>query len=159
MLIVCPNCSTSYAIDPTSLGSAGRIVRCARRKTTWFADGAKPEPELTAVEAATNAERAFTGVLRPDHPVNSSSRLNIGLLWRKREIPPSRKNIQSLRRRRPPSSMRRRSYRQSSHRRIPPGVRFFPKTASLFAAVGLRNLKFANMRISKETGRHHRLYH
>jgi predicted Zn finger-like uncharacterized protein len=72
MLIVCPNCSTSYAIDPTSLGSAGRIVRCARRKTTWFADGAKPEPELTAVEAETYAERAFTGVLRPDHPVNSS---------------------------------------------------------------------------------------
>jgi len=34
-------------------------------------------------------------------------------------------------------------------------VRFFPKTTSLFAAVGLpvnlRNLKFANMRISKET--------
>ena len=57
---------------PTSLGSAGRIVRCARRKTTWFADGAKPEPELTAVEAETYAERAFTGVLRPDHPVNSS---------------------------------------------------------------------------------------
>jgi predicted Zn finger-like uncharacterized protein len=72
MLIVCPNCSTPYAIDPTSLGSAGRTVRCARCKGTWFADGAKPEPELTAVDAETAAEGTFTGVLRPDHPVNSS---------------------------------------------------------------------------------------
>src|SRR5262245_12917956 len=72
MLIVCPNCSTSYAIDPTSLGSAGRTVRCARCKTTWFADGAKPEPELTAVDAGTAVEEAFTGVLRPGHSVNSS---------------------------------------------------------------------------------------
>ena len=34
-------------------------------------------------------------------------------------------------------------------------VRFFPQTASLFSAIGLpvnlRNLKFENMRISKET--------
>src|SRR5215475_13684267 len=72
MLIVCPNCSTSYAIDPTSLGLAGRTVRCARCKGTWFADGAKPEPELIAVDAGTAAEGTFTGVLRPDHPVNSS---------------------------------------------------------------------------------------
>jgi predicted Zn finger-like uncharacterized protein len=72
MLIACPNCSTSYAIDPTSLGPAGRTVRCARCKGTWFADGAKPEPELTAVDAGTAAEGTFTGVLRPDHPVNSS---------------------------------------------------------------------------------------
>ena len=72
MLIVCPNCSTSYAIDPTSLGSAGRTVRCARCKGTWFADGAKPESELIAVDAGTAAEGTFTGVLRPDHQVNSS---------------------------------------------------------------------------------------
>src|SRR5262245_42468669 len=74
MLIVCPNCSTSYAIDPTSLGSAGRTVRCARCKTSWFAEGPKPESELTAVDAGiAAAEGTFTGVLRPDHPVNSSS--------------------------------------------------------------------------------------
>ncbi|MGB7658350.1 MAG: MJ0042-type zinc finger domain-containing protein, partial [Pseudolabrys sp.] len=33
MLIACPNCSTSYMIDPASLGEAGRTVRCARCKT------------------------------------------------------------------------------------------------------------------------------
>ena len=37
MLIVCPSCATSYMIDPASLGAAGRTVRCARCKATWFA--------------------------------------------------------------------------------------------------------------------------
>ena len=27
MLIVCPNCATSYMIDPSALGSGGRTVR------------------------------------------------------------------------------------------------------------------------------------
>lgn len=37
MLIVCPNCATSYKVEETSLGSEGRTVRCARCKVTWFA--------------------------------------------------------------------------------------------------------------------------
>ncbi len=37
MLIVCPSCATSYMIDPASVGAAGRMVRCARCKETWFA--------------------------------------------------------------------------------------------------------------------------
>jgi predicted Zn finger-like uncharacterized protein len=37
MHIVCPNCSTSYAIEKASLGAAGRTVRCARCKNNWFA--------------------------------------------------------------------------------------------------------------------------
>ena len=48
MLIVCPNCATSYMIDPASVGSGGRTVRCARCKTTWFAGGPKSAPEVTA---------------------------------------------------------------------------------------------------------------
>jgi hypothetical protein len=139
---------------PTSLGSAGRIVRCARRKTTWFADGAKPEPELTAVEAETYAERAFTGVLRPDHPVNSSGvEVEHRPVVEEAEIPPSRKNIQSLRRRRPPSSMRRRSYRQSSHRRIPPVRPMQTKSkTSLRAASACRH--DASKHDARPAGRH-----
>jgi predicted Zn finger-like uncharacterized protein len=72
MLIVCPNCSTSYAIEPASLGAAGRSVRCARCKTTWFADGSTPAPEMAAATDDTATE-GFTGVLRPDHPVNGSA--------------------------------------------------------------------------------------
>jgi predicted Zn finger-like uncharacterized protein len=41
MLIVCPNCATSYMIDPNSVGPAGRMVRCARCKSTWFAGATK----------------------------------------------------------------------------------------------------------------------
>jgi predicted Zn finger-like uncharacterized protein len=37
MLIVCPNCATSYQIEPASLGPAGRSVRCVRCRSTWFA--------------------------------------------------------------------------------------------------------------------------
>ncbi len=71
MLIVCPNCSTSYAIEPASLGAAGRSVRCARCKSTWFADGATPAPEMTAT-ADNGATEGFTGVIRPDQPVKTS---------------------------------------------------------------------------------------
>ncbi len=49
MLIVCPHCSTSYSVDQGSLGPAGRTVRCARCKSTWFAGGPKAgEPDLDA---------------------------------------------------------------------------------------------------------------
>lgn len=42
MLIVCPNCATSYMIDPASVGAAGRSVRCARCKSTWFVTSKSP---------------------------------------------------------------------------------------------------------------------
>jgi predicted Zn finger-like uncharacterized protein len=37
MQIVCPHCTTSYAVNPATFGSAGRTVRCARCKETWLA--------------------------------------------------------------------------------------------------------------------------
>jgi predicted Zn finger-like uncharacterized protein len=43
MLIVCPNCATSYMIDPAAMPPSGRTVRCARCKTTWFAGGPTSE--------------------------------------------------------------------------------------------------------------------
>ena len=46
MHIVCPHCTTSYAINPAALGAAGRTVRCSRCKETWLA---RPED---AVEMA-----------------------------------------------------------------------------------------------------------
>src|SRR3954471_12120813 len=37
MHIICPHCSTSYAINPATLGVAGRTVRCSRCKEVWLA--------------------------------------------------------------------------------------------------------------------------
>jgi predicted Zn finger-like uncharacterized protein len=55
-LIVCPNCATSYLIEPASVGAAGRTVRCARCKTTWFASAPKPVNDVTAFVDGVIAE-------------------------------------------------------------------------------------------------------
>jgi len=70
MLIVCPSCSTSYTIEPASLGSAGRTVRCARCKTTWFADTSNAASEVTAVADNESEVQGSPGVLRPDQATN-----------------------------------------------------------------------------------------
>jgi predicted Zn finger-like uncharacterized protein len=49
MHIVCPHCTTSYAINPAALGAAGRTVRCARCKEVWLArpeDAIEPAPAM-----------------------------------------------------------------------------------------------------------------
>jgi len=45
MLIVCPHCTTSYAIDLATLGSSGRSVRCSRCQEVWQA---RPEDAVAA---------------------------------------------------------------------------------------------------------------
>ena len=59
MHIICPHCTTSYAIDLATLGAAGRTVRCSRCKEVWLA---RPEdatelaaPVPTMAEAAAQA--------------------------------------------------------------------------------------------------------
>jgi predicted Zn finger-like uncharacterized protein len=56
MHIVCPHCTTSYAIKPATLGAAGRTVRCSRCKETWLA---RPEDaiEIPAAVPAMAASR------------------------------------------------------------------------------------------------------
>jgi predicted Zn finger-like uncharacterized protein len=48
MHIVCPHCTTSYAIKLETLGEAGRTVRCSRCKEVWLA---RPEDAIAPVEA------------------------------------------------------------------------------------------------------------
>ena len=57
MHIVCPHCTTSYAINPATLGAAGRTVRCSRCKETWLA---RPEDAIEMADAmpATMANSA-----------------------------------------------------------------------------------------------------
>ncbi len=47
MHIICPHCTTSYAIDLATLGATGRAVRCSRCKEVWLA---RPE-DATEVAA------------------------------------------------------------------------------------------------------------
>jgi predicted Zn finger-like uncharacterized protein len=57
MHIVCPYCTTSYAINPASLGAAGRNVRCARCKEVWLArpeDAFEPAPQPVMAEGETD---------------------------------------------------------------------------------------------------------
>jgi predicted Zn finger-like uncharacterized protein len=61
MLIVCPSCTTSYNIDPASLGAAGRTVRCARCKTSWFAGGPDATVNDFVADVIAEAEARAAG--------------------------------------------------------------------------------------------------
>jgi predicted Zn finger-like uncharacterized protein len=60
MLIVCPNCATSYTIEPASLGPAGRSVRCARCKESWFAGAPAEAVSDFAADVIAEAEARET---------------------------------------------------------------------------------------------------
>jgi predicted Zn finger-like uncharacterized protein len=57
MHIICPHCTTSYAIDLATLGGVGRTVRCSRCKEVWLArpqdavDMAAPVPAMAEAAA------------------------------------------------------------------------------------------------------------
>ncbi len=57
MLIVCPNCATSYRLDPEILGDSGRSVRCTTCHNLWFE---QPAPRLE------QASDASAGAASPD---------------------------------------------------------------------------------------------
>lgn len=61
MHIVCPHCTTSYAIKLETLGEAGRTVRCSRCKEVWLArpeDAVEPVAAVPAMAAASHAAPA-----------------------------------------------------------------------------------------------------
>src|SRR5471030_3164043 len=72
MLIVCPSCTTSYLIDPASVGPAGRTVRCARCKVTWFAGGPTSAPAVSAFVDSVIAEAEAQSA--ENHSTESPSR-------------------------------------------------------------------------------------
>src|SRR2546430_5231466 len=61
MHIICPHCTTSYAIDLATLGAAGRTVRCSRCKEVWLA---RPE-DATEVAALAPAMAGAGGPAGP----------------------------------------------------------------------------------------------
>lgn len=68
MLIVCPSCSTAYRIELSTLGAAGRTVRCARCRATWFASVADMAPAELALAPEPNGSLAAAGPDQPPQP-------------------------------------------------------------------------------------------
>jgi predicted Zn finger-like uncharacterized protein len=62
MLIVCPNCATSYDVDLASLQPDGRRVRCVRCRTIWHAELPHNEKLVAAAEALAPVQRAVEAV-------------------------------------------------------------------------------------------------
>lgn len=58
MLIVCPNCATSYDVDVASLRPDGRRVRCVRCRTIWHAELPHNEKLTAAAEALAPVPQA-----------------------------------------------------------------------------------------------------
>ena len=64
MHIICPHCTTSYAIKLATLGAAGRTVRCSRCKEVWLArpedavELAAPVPAMAEATAQASADDA-----------------------------------------------------------------------------------------------------
>src|SRR5256885_8405249 len=64
MLIVCPTCATTYQIKLAALGEAGRNVRCANCKNTWFAT---PDSAVMQ-EVAPGPAKAARAIARAEAP-------------------------------------------------------------------------------------------
>ena len=58
MLIVCPNCATSYDIDMASLRPNGRRVRCVRCRSVWQAELPHKDKLLAAADALAPGQPA-----------------------------------------------------------------------------------------------------
>lgn len=73
MLIVCPNCATSYRVETSSLGATGRSVRCVRCRNVWFAHdpsarAAIAQSPRTEIDAL-GADGGDAGTSSPDAPL------------------------------------------------------------------------------------------
>src|SRR5438270_13357751 len=93
MHIICPHCTTTYAIDLSTLGFAGRTVRCSRCKEVWLArpedavniqamvpsmaDGGDPAPN----PAVADPNGAADGEIEQDHYTPVVERPLISAEW------------------------------------------------------------------------------
>jgi predicted Zn finger-like uncharacterized protein len=76
MLIVCPNCATSYRVESSSLGAAGRSVRCVRCRNVWFvrdpaalaAIAGTDRTEMSALAASVSEDIVVTTSSAEDMP-------------------------------------------------------------------------------------------
>lgn len=85
MLVICPKCSTSYMLDPATVGPAGRTVRCARCRNTWFANAPEPQDPVEAFVDGVIAE-AEAEVAGHGHELQRAEALSTGLPVHARDL-------------------------------------------------------------------------
>lgn len=66
MILTCPDCSTRYHVDPTSLSAGGRKVRCANCGHRWSARPPEDAPQVVDLAVAADAPRRPGAVIGAD---------------------------------------------------------------------------------------------
>ena len=94
MIVVCPQCSTRYLVDPRALGAGGRRVRCAQCSHTWHHQPpAEALAELETVapppasESLPRAERVEPQFERPPLDEEPEHRIQLPALAEPRRRP------------------------------------------------------------------------
>lgn len=82
MLIICPNCATSYDLDPAALGPAGRNVRCVRCRETWLARA----EDMVETEQVAEPVEAMAGPAEP--PQAAAAQMEAGFVEEPTPEPP-----------------------------------------------------------------------
>jgi predicted Zn finger-like uncharacterized protein len=68
MILECPECHSRYLVADSAIGAAGRTVRCANCKHSWFQPGAAPEPAAPAPPPIAKPEPEPQPVASPPPP-------------------------------------------------------------------------------------------
>lgn len=77
MLIICPDCETSYEVEPSDLGEGGRKVRCNQCGALWHAQpdpgddmpAGDEVPEVSVEQANVLSDEDFASPARTEEPV------------------------------------------------------------------------------------------